>query len=281
MQENEIVRADILGFRTYLINMERSARTIDKYCRDVGAFIQYLAPGKLVTRETVIEYKSYLQGAYKISSANSMLAALNCFFHYKNWARYRVSQFKVQRRLMGGEERRLSKEEYARLVTTALHLDNQRLAMIMETIGNTGIRISELPFITVEALDTGRVEIYNKGKFRTIFMIEKLRCRLRAYCRDNGLTSGPVFVTSGGMSVNRSNIWAEMKRLCIKAGIPEQKVYPHNLRHLFAYTYYGVDKDLVHLADILGHSSVETTRIYTISTGEEQQEVMQKMEMII
>ena len=190
MQENEIGKSDIPGFRKYLINMERSARTIDKYCRDVGAFIQYLAPGKLVTRETVIEYKSYLQGAYKISSANSMLAALNCFFHYKNWDRYRVSQFKVQRRLMGGEERRLSKEEYARLVTTALHLDNQRLAMIMETIGNTGIRISELPFITVEALDTGRVEIYNKGKFRTIFMIEKLRCRLRAYCRDNGLTSG-------------------------------------------------------------------------------------------
>lgn len=281
MQENKIIKNDILDFKKYLINMERSARTIDKYCRDVAAFIQYLSPGEMVTREKVIEYKGYLQGSYKVSSANSMLAALNCFFHYKNWDRYRVSQFKVQRHLMGGEERRLTKEEYARLVTTALYLDNQRLAMIMETIGNTGIRISELPFITVEALDAGRVEIYNKGKFRTIFLIEKLRCRLRGYCRENGLTSGPVFVTSGGMAVNRSNIWAEMKRLCIKAGIPEQKVFPHNLRHLFAYTYYGVDKDLVHLADILGHSSVETTRIYTISTGEEQQEVMQKMEMII
>ena len=122
MQENKIVKNDILDFKKYLINMERSARTIDKYCRDVGAFIQYLAPGKLVTREIVIGYKSYLQGAYKISSANSMLAALNCFFHYKNWDRYRVSQFKVQRHLMGGEERRLTKEEYARLVTTALHM---------------------------------------------------------------------------------------------------------------------------------------------------------------
>ena len=281
MQENEIGRSDIPGFRKYLINMERSARTIDKYCRDVGAFIQYLAPGKLVTREMVIGYKSYLQGAYKISSANSMLAALNCFFHYKNWDRYRVSQFKVQRHLMGGEERRLTKEEYARLVTTALHMDNRRLAMIMETIGNTGIRVSELSFITVESLYTGRVEIYNKGKCRTIFIIKELRRLLLEYCRERNLSSGPVFVTSGGMQMNRSNIWSEMKKLCTKAGIPRQKVFPHNLRHLFAYTYYGIDKDLVHLADILGHSNVETTRIYTVSTGEEQEAVMKKMKMII
>ena len=268
-------------YQISLMERECSKNTISKYMRDIRTFYEYLPENKEISKACVVEYKAYLSTNYKGTSANSMLAALNCFFHFKGWDDCRVGLFKVQRQLMGSEDRKLTKEEYKRLIKAAWSSENKRLAMIMETIGNTGIRISELPFITVEALDTGRVEIYNKGKFRTIFMIEKLRCRLRAYCRDNGLTSGPVFVTSGGMSVNRSNIWAEMKRLCIKAGIPEQKVYPHNLRHLFAYTYYGVDKDLVHLADILGHSSVETTRIYTISTGEEQQEVMQKMEMII
>ena len=281
MGKNVISKSDMPKFRYYLWDLERSAGTIDKYCRDVAAFIRFTGAGADVTKALVLEYKMYLQEGYKITSANSMLAALNCFFHYKGWDDCRVSLFKVQRCLMASEDRKLTRKEYETLVRAAWGSENRRLAMIMETIGNTGIRVSELPFITVESLYTGRVEIYNKGKCRTIFIIKELRSLLWEYCRAQNLSAGPVFVTSGGMLVNRSNIWAEMKKLCSKAGIPRQKVFPHNLRHLFAYTYYGIDKDLVHLADLLGHSNVETTRIYTVSTGEEQEAVMQKMKMII
>ena len=281
MEGNVIARSDLTEFKNYLRDRERSVRTIDKYCRDVAAFMGYAGASQCVTKEVVIVYKRHLQETYKITSANSMLAALNCFFHFKGWDDCRVGLFKVQRQLMGSEDRKLTKEEYKRLIKAAWSSENKRLAMIMETIGNTGIRVSELSFITVESLYTGRVEIYNKGKCRTIFIIKELRRLLLEYCRERNLSSGPVFVTSGGMQMNRSNIWSEMKKLCTKAGIPRQKVFPHNLRHLFAYTYYGIDKDLVHLADILGHSNVETTRIYTVSTGEEQEAVMKKMKMII
>ncbi len=270
------VNEELEQFREFLMMEERSENTIRKYMRDVKRFLNYVGDGGKVNKELLIGYKQELGQRYRVSSANSMLAAVNSFLAYKGCREYSVRQFKVQRNMFNSKA--LTGAEYKRLVTAALEQNNLRLAMILETIGATGIRISELSFITREAVEMGRVQISNKGKIRTVFLVKRLRRKLLDFGKYWNIKTGPLFVTSSGRPVDRSNVWMEMKRLCRTANVDEKKVYPHNLRNFFASTYYGIEKDLVHLADLLGHSSVETTRIYTRNTVREEEKKLERMQ---
>ena len=270
------VEKELEGFRAFLVMEERSENTIRKYIRDLKGFLNVVGDGGVISKELLIRYKQELGQRYRVSSANSMLAAVNSYLAYKGRREYCVKQFKVQRNMFNSKA--LTSTEYKRLVSAALDQNNPRLAMILETICATGIRISELPFITREAVELGRVQISNKGKIRTVFLVRKLRHKLLEYGNYWNIKAGPLFVTSSGKPVDRSNVWMEMKRLCRTANVDAAKVYPHNLRNLFASTYYGVEKDLVHLADLLGHSSVETTRIYTRNTVREEEKKLERMQ---
>ncbi len=258
---------------------EKSQATMKKYRHDINVFVNFL-DGVDVDKDVVIRYKEYLQKTYQVTSANSMLAALNHFFRYLEWEDCCVKSMKTQRAMFYASDRYLSRGDYQRLLKTA-DRENVRLARIMETICTTGIRISELNFVTVEALKRGRVEITNKGKTRVVFLAPGLIMKLSDYCANRGIINGPVFITAGKKPLNRSNIWTDMKRLCDKAGVDSNKVFPHNLRHLFACTYYDMEKDLVHLADLLGHSNIETTRIYTKAPATAQFENMEKIRTLL
>lgn len=268
-------------FQLFLREQEHCSRTIEKYMRDVKKFYGFLGENRQVTKEKVMEYKEYLQKYYKISSANSMLASLNCLLEYLGWGSCRVRSFRNQKQMFCGKEKELSKEEYRKLVKVAAEDGNDRLAMILQTICGTGIRIGELECITVEAVKAGRSTVVGKGKSRVIFIPKKLKIYLLKYCRQNAIRTGPVFRTRSGKIMDRSNIWSEMKRLSSRAGVDAEKVFPHNLRHLFARTCYRLKKDIVYLADILGHSSIETTRIYTVSSGQEHIQMLSKLGLII
>ena len=270
---------DVDNFIKNLYFEEKSKETMRKYRHDVHMFLDYLN-GMEVDKEEVIRYKEFLQKTYKVTSANSMLAALNHFLRYLGWDDCCVKSLKTQRALFYASERYLSRGDYQRLLRTA-EQENVRLARIMETICTTGIRISELKFVTAEALGRGRVEITNKGKTRVVFLAPGLNRKLKDYCHSRNIVRGPVFITAGGKPLNRSNIWAEMKRLCENAGVDSRRVFPHNLRHLFACTYYDMEKDLVHLADLLGHSNIETTRVYTKAPAMAQFENMERIRELL
>ena len=255
-------------FGESLLEQEFSANTIQKYLRDAGRFLTY-AGTEEPDRKAALGYKEYLQRHYQPSSVNSMLAAVNCYLKYIGRAECCVRSCRIQRQIFRSEELELSREEYQRLLQTAKRRGKDRLCCIIQTIGSTGIRISELKYITVEALDTGIVNLYSKGKARMIFLAGPLAEMLKGYCRKEKITAGCIFITRSGCPVNRKNVWAEMKSLCQEAGVPEGKVFPHNLRHLFACCFYEKEKDLVRLADYLGHSNVETTRRYTMISGRE------------
>ena len=212
---------------------------------------------------------------------NSILAAVNHFLQYIGLSNCKVKQVKMQRQMFRGKEEELTKEEYQRLLKAARKTENDRICLLMQAICTTGIRVSEHKFITVEAVMEGFLKIYNKGKSRIVFLPKNLRKELSAYCREKEIKSGPVFITRGGKPMNRSNIWSEMKALCMRAGVERNKVYPHNLRHLFAYTFYEIEKDLLRLADVLGHSNINTTRIYTVSDGMEHRRIMTKLELVL
>lgn len=277
--KHQLTAEDVENFVKNLYFEEKSQATMKKYSHDVKVFIDFLN-GVEVDKEVVIRYKEYLKRTYQVTSANSMLAALNHFFRYLGWEDCCVKSLKTQRTMFYASERYLSRSDYRRLLRTA-ERENVRLARIMETICTTGIRISELNFVTVEALRRGRMEITNKGKTRVVFLAPGLNMKLKDYCMNRGNCGGPIFVTAGGKPLNRSNIWADMKRLCEKAGVDSGKVFPHNLRHLFACTYYDMEKDLVHLADLLGHSNIETTRVYTKAPAMEQFENMEKIRALL
>lgn len=215
----------------------------------------------------LIEWKEHLAKEYAPASVNTVLAALNGFLKFMGWDDLKVKPLKIQRSLFTDGSRELSREEYARLVRAAEKPGNRRLSLVLQTICSTGIRVSELKFITVAAVQAGRAEVSNKGKRRTVFLPKKLSKMLLAYLKEQKIREGPIFVTRRGKPLDRSNIWRDMKALCESAGVDPVKVFPHNLRHLFARTYYSVEKDLSRLADILGHSSVNTTRIYTMESG--------------
>lgn len=268
-------------FKKYLREEEKSENTIEKYLRDVRAFAAY-QNGAEVTKESVIAYKSNLISEnYAVRSINSMLASLNSIFAFLGWADCRVKSIKLQRQIYCPEEKELTKAEYMRLVNTAKQKSNERLSLILQTICGTGIRVSELQYITVEAVKRGEAVVSLKGKTRTVFIVKELRQKLLRYAAEQEIPSGAIFITRTGKPISRTNIWREMKGLCEQAGVNPQKVFPHNLRHLFARTFYGIEKDIAKLADILGHSSINTTRIYIISTGNEHCRRMENMRLIL
>lgn len=280
MKGLRITTKDIAGFREHLILEERSAATIQKYIRDIKAFMAY-AQNSAITKETVIAYKKYLQENYAVRSVNSMLASINSFFSFFGWNDLKVKSLKLQQQVFYPEERELTKAEYTRLCKAAQRRHNERLNLILQTICGTGIRVSELQFITVEAAKCGEAVVRCKGKTRAVFIVRELRQKLLRYAAEQNIQSGMIFVTRTGKPISRTNIWREMKALCIEADVNPQKVFPHNLRHLFARVFYGIEKDIAKLADILGHSSINTTRIYIISTGIEHRRWMENMHLIL
>ena len=274
----------VAAFAQYLETEEKSKSTIAKYVRDVNKFFSYIGAGKSakeLVREWVLEYKEYLLKNYKPASANSMLVALNSYLKFAGRADCCVRTFRMQKQIFREADRELSCEEYRRLVRAAGRSGNERLCHILQTIGATGIRISELPFITVEALRRGTVSVQCKGKARVIVLPRSLILLLEKYCRDRGIEKGSIFVTIKGHPMDRRNVWREMKRLCAEAGVDAGKVFPHNLRHLFAKCYYEKERDLVRLADYLGHSSVETTRRYTMITSMEAYLKQLELELVV
>lgn len=271
----------IEDFLAYLKSEEKSKNTIAKYLRDVRAFAAYLS-GIEVTKETVIAYKSRLLAEnYAVRSMNSMLASLNSLFSFLGWSDCKVKSIKLQRQIYCPEEKELTKAEYTRLVNTAKQKGNERLNLILQTICGTGIRVSELQYITVEAVKCSEAVVSLKGKTRSVFIVKELQKKLLRYAAEQKIHSGCIFITRTGKPISRTNIWREMKGLCEQAGVNPQKVFPHNLRHLFARIFYGIEKDIAKLADILGHSSINTTRIYIISTGDEHRKRMEHMRLII
>ena len=281
MKGQIITRDAVQNFKQYLWEEEKSENTIEKYIRDVRAFMTFAGGGE-IRKDIVIAYKDKLLSEnYTARSINSMLASLNSLFMFLGWSDCRAKSIKLQRQVYCSKERELTKAEYTKLVNTAKKKGNERLNLILQTICGMGIRVSELQYITVEAVRNGEAVVSLKGKTRTVFIVKDLRKKLLRYAAEQGIKSGLVFITRTGNMINRTNIWREMKNLCEQAGVNPQKVFPHNLRHLFARTFYGIEKDIAKLADILGHSSINSTRIYIISTGAEHRRRMEKMRLII
>ena len=247
---------------------------------DVKALAVYAKDGE-ITKETVIAYKKYLQTVFAVRSVNSMLASINRLFAFLGWHDLRVKSLKLQQQIFCPEERELTKAEYMRLCKTAERRHNKRLSLILQTICATGIRVSELQYITVEAAKRGKAVVNCKSKTRTVFIVKELKQKLLRYAAEQNIKDGMIFITRTGKPISRTNIWREMKALCGEANVNPEKVFPHNLRHLFARVFYGIEKDIAKLADILGHSSIDTTRIYIISTGTEHRRRMENMHLII
>lgn len=266
-------------FRNYLINEEKSQATLEKYIRDITAFMVWLN-GRTVDKAAVIEYKNTIIESYAPTSANSMLSSINSFFMYMEWYDCKVKTFKIQKQIFTNKDKELTKDDYEKLLRAAKSKNNEKLFLLMQTICSTGIRVSELKYITVESLKVGQTLINCKGKMRVVILTKQLCKMLEGYVKSRNIENGCVFITRSGKPLSRSNIWSDMKKLCESAGVSKEKVFPHNLRHLFARTYYSCQKDIVRLADILGHSSVNTTRIYTIETGEIHRKQIQKLGLL-
>lgn len=280
MKKHFLADKEIRRFCNHLRKEEKSENTIEKYIRDVTAFVVFCAG--TITKEIVIAYKQHLlDNGYAVRSVNSMLASINSLFSFLGWSELRVKSLKVQQQVFCPEEKELTKSEYERLCNTAERKQNERLSLILQTICGTGIRVSELQFITVEAVQRGEATVSLKGKTRSVFLVRELQKKLLRYIAKHNLTSGAVFVTRTGKPMSRTNIWREMKNLCTEAEVNPEKVFPHNLRHLFARVFYAIEKDIAKLADILGHSSINTTRIYIVSTGTEHRRRMERMRLVI
>ena len=274
--EYEITAEDLESYRNNMLENEKSTATIEKYIRDILAFCRW-NHNQSINRIQILEWKQYLVSLYTVSSVNSMLAALNSYFRFKGWEHLRVKPVRQQKQLYRETERDISRCEYMQLLQEAGKCGDERLKLVMETICSTGIRISELPFITAEAIFHGKAFVDCKNKKRIIFIPTKLQSLLKKYMKKHHISSGPVFLTRNGTVLNRSNIWRSMKRLCKRAGIDCKKVFPHNLRHLFAKTFYNTGKDLAKLADVLGHSRIETTRIYVMENGREHERMIEML----
>ena len=276
MLEKEIL---LDNFALALRQGERSRATAEKYRREAAAFLRWLGEQE-VSHENAAAYKAALAETRAPAGVNGAVAALNSLAKSLGLP-WRLKAARVQRAVFRDERRELTEAEYRRLLAAARAKKNQRLLLVMEAICSTGIRVSELRFFTVEAVRRGRADVTNKGKSRTVFLPGKLQKALLRYARERGIAAGPVFVTRGGKPLDRSNIWHEMKTLCKDAGVAESKVFPHNLRHLFARAYYALEKDIVRLADILGHSSVNTTRIYTMESGESHRRLLGRLRLLL
>ncbi len=272
---NELIHS----FKTYLTLEEKSENTIEKYIRDVTFFMIWLNDQE-VTKILALEYKKELCEKYAPASVNAAISSLNSFFSFTGWHEIRIKALKIQRQIFSNKDKELTKAEYERLLIAAKSKGNERLYLLIQTICSTGIRVSELRFVTYEAVKKGQAVISCKGKMRTIFLPKELCRMLKKYIKEQGIKDGSVFVSRNGKPLDRSYIWKMLKNLCEAAGVSKDKVFPHNFRHLFARTYYSLQKDIVRLADILGHSSVETTRIYTIETGDICRRQIQKLGLL-
>lgn len=257
----------IKKFKEYLINEEKSKATVEKYIRDLTAFTAWLG-GTELSKARVLEYKEYIITKYAPASVNSILSSLNSFFDSVEEYGLKVKNLKIQKQIFAKNGKELTKAEYERLLSEAKSKGNKKLCLLMQTICATGIRVSELKYITAESLKDGRADVNMKGKLRVIIIPKALCKMLKKYAAEQKISYGSIFVTKTGKPLDRTHIWKLMKSLCESAGVDKRKVFPHNLRHLFARTFYSIEKDIVRLADILGHSSVNTTRIYTMETWE-------------
>ncbi|WNX84607.1 tyrosine-type recombinase/integrase [Agathobaculum sp. NTUH-O15-33] len=279
-QQTTLTAWDLTQFKAFLREQERAEQTIEKYLHDLRALMVFLN-GESLTKAALISWKENLQENYAAASVNAMLAAVNSYLSYSGRGELRVKPLRMQRDLFCRVEKELTRDEYVRLVQAAGQRGNERLALLLQTICATGIRVSELQFITLEAARSGRAEVNCKGKRRTVFLPEKLRRMLLRFAKGRGIGSGAVFCTRCGKPLDRSNIWRDMKALCESAGVQPGKVFPHNLRHLFARTYYAVEKDLSRLADLLGHTSISTTRIYTVESGGTHARQIERMGLLV
>lgn len=279
MEQRMMSNCMIENYVRHLINEEKSGLTIQKYLRDIQNFLKF-SEKQPITKELTIAYKQDLIARnYAVSSVNSMLAALNGFLDFLGWHDCKIKVVRTQRNIYCAEDKELTKTEYLRLL--AASKNQPQLNLIIQTICATGIRISELQFFTLEAIKRGEVRVRCKNKTRIIFVPGSLRTRLMNFAKQHNVTTGAVFVTRSGKPLDRSNIWTQMKNLCQKAQVNPKKVFPHNLRKLFARTFYSMEKDIAKLADILGHGSIETTRIYIMSTGAEHRRQIERMGLII
>ena len=277
----QITDENIDRYGEYLFQEEKAASTVKKYVREVEIFAKWLS-GREATKELAAQWKEELQMCgYVPRTVNAMLSAVNGFFSFMGWQDCRVKFLKIQRQMFRDASKDLDIEEYERLVNAAYRLNNRRLGLVIETICGTGIRVSELEYITVDAVRAGKAEIVLKGKVRVILMPGQLIRKLLEYAGEQNISSGGIFMTRNGKNLSRRQIWAEMKKLCADAGVESSKVFPHNLRHLFAKTFYQAHGDIVRLADVLGHSSVETTRIYLLTAGREHARQMELTGLIL
>jgi len=281
MKPRIITGETLAAFQRHLQEAERRPATVAKYLREIQAFAGSLRPGQLVTKEAVLAWKEALAQRCAPSTVNGKLAALNTFFSFLGWGECRVRALRRQRELFRDPGRELHKGDYLRLLAAARQARNWRLYYLMETLASTGVRISELQYVTVQTLRTGRVWVEGKGKGRLVLLTPKL-CRVLAkYCRQRGITAGPVFVTRTGRPMDRSNIWKALHTLCQTAGVEARRVFPHNFRHLFARAFYALEKDIAKLADLLGHASVETTRIYIMESGAEHKRQVERLGLVL
>lgn len=281
MKKRKLTDTGVAAYARWLREEERSPGTIEKYLRELRQFAAWLGERE-VTKERVIQWKQALcAGGREAATVNGKLAAVNSFLSFAGWQDCRVKALKLQRKMFRESGRALTREEYQRLTATAREAGKERLALLMETICATGIRVGEVQYITVEAARQGRTEISLKGKIRTIILPAKLCRKLLKYARKNKTASGEVFLTRNGKPLSRRQIWAEMKALCKYADVEPSKVFPHNLRHLFATAFYRACKDIAKLADVLGHSSIETTRIYLLTSGIEHQRQLDQLGLVL
>lgn len=274
---NKISTNSLMSFERYLTKEEKSRATVEKYLRDVRSFFRFSNTGS-ISKEQMIAYKEYLTDRYAPASVNSMLISLHSFLRYIGQQDCCVKLLKIQRQIFAKEEKELSCQEYQRLVKAA---GNTRLSFVLRTICGTGIRVSELEYITVEAVREGKAVVSCKNKTRVIFIPATVQKILSKYIKKSCLKTGSVFIGKNGKPLNRKNIWRDMKGLCSRAGVARCKVFPHNLRHLFSRTFYRVEKDIVRLADLLGHSSINTTRIYTIENGRLHRDCLERVQICL
>lgn len=280
MNDHIITAEHLAAYGRYLKQEERAPATLEKYLRDITAFVRWLG-SRPVTRENVTGWKEHLQTeGHAPTTINTALSALNGLFRFLGWEDCRAKFLKIQRRMFRDQSRELTRADYDRLIAAAQERGQNRLSLLMETICATGIRVSEVRYITVEAAKAGRAEIALKGKIRVILIPGKLCRKLLKYAKKNKTVSGEIFLTGNGNSMSRRQIWAEMKRLCKYAGVEPSRVFPHNLRHCFAVAFYRACKDIAKLADVLGHSSIETTRIYLLTSGAEHQRQLDRLGLV-
>ena len=270
----------ITDFLEKLRTDERSRATLEKYARTLYLFYAWLPAEKGVSKRVFVAYKACLMERYAPTSVNAALAALNGLAKFMSWPECMVKPLHIQRRVFAAKEKELTREEYRRLVDAAEQRGNQRMALLLQLMGSTGLRVSEVHFITLAAVERGKAEISLKGKSRVILLPGKLCRKLLKYAKKQKIASGELFLAGSGRPLNRKEIWAQMKHLCHAAQVAPEKVFPHNLRHLFARVFYAAQKDISKLADLLGHSSIETTRIYLLSSGTEHIQALDQLQMV-